>query len=119
MIPFVLVLVAICFSVTGELFLKAGMNQVGILSFSTFGSDLVRTLTNTRVLSGFASIGVGAIFWLAALSRAQLSWAYPLLALGYILILLFSVLILREHVSTIRWIGAVVIVIGVFLVTRS
>ena len=105
-LPFLLVLIAVCFSVTGELFLKAGMNQVGTIHLSSLGSDLWRTITNPRVLTGFVSIGVGAVFWLATISRVQLSWAYPMLSLGYILVLLFSALILREHVSAVRWLGA-------------
>lgn len=119
MIPFALVLIAVCFSVTGELFLKAGMNQVGHINLSSLGSDMLRTVTNTRVLTGFASIGVGAVFWLAAISRVQLSWAYPMLSLGYVLVLLFSVIVLREPVSAVRWLGAGIVCLGVFLITRS
>jgi drug/metabolite transporter (DMT)-like permease len=62
---------------------------------------------------------VGAVFWLAVLSRVNLSWAYPMLSLGYILVLLFSALVLREPVSALRWIGALVVVVGVFLITRT
>ena len=50
--PFILILVSICFAVTGELLLKAGMNDVGELSSSNLGSGLVRCLTNARVVGG-------------------------------------------------------------------
>ena len=119
MTPFLLVIVAICFSVAGELCLKSGMDQIGIFSLANFGPTLRRILTNARILTGFASLGVGAIFWLAVLSRANLSWAYPMLSLGYILVLLFSALILKEPVSAVRWIGALVVVLGVFMITRT
>lgn len=119
MSPFLLVIVAICFSVAGELFLKSGMDQIGVFTFAKFWSTLGRILSNARILTGFASIGIGAIFWLAVLSRVNLSWAYPMLSLGYILVLLFSALILREPVSAVRWIGALVVVAGVFLITRT
>lgn len=117
--PLALVLIAIMFSVTGELFLKAGMNEVGVFSFSNFGPTIVRILSTARIWAGFAFIGVGAIFWLAAISRVNLSWAYPMLSLGYILVLLFSSLVLKEPVNAVRWFGAIVICIGVFLVSRS
>lgn len=119
MSPLLLVIVAVCFSVTGELFLKSGMDQIGVFSLANFWRTLGRILTNARILTGFASIGVGAIFWLAVLSRVNLSWAYPMLSLGYVLVLLFSALVLREPVSTVRWIGAIVVVAGVFLITRT
>lgn len=116
---FLLVLTAVCFSVTGELLLKEGMNRVGILTLSTLGPALGRMLRTWPLYAGLGSVAIGAAFWLAALSRVDLSWAYPLLAIGYVLILLFSTLILREPVSVIRWIGAALIVVGVILVSRS
>ena len=113
------VLIAVCFSVTGELLLKRGMNKVGELAIATLGTALPKMLHTWELFAGFGSIAIGAVFWLAAISRADLSWAYPLLAIGYILVLAFSALFLREHVSLIRWIGVGFIVIGVYLITRS
>jgi drug/metabolite transporter (DMT)-like permease len=116
---FSLVLVAVIFSASGELMLKHGMNQVGVLSLPGFLPTLGRAVRNPFVLGGFASIGTGALFWLAAISRVSLSWAYPMLSMGYIYVLLFSAIILRENVSWIRWLGAIVICLGVFLIWRS
>ena len=119
MIPFLIVLVAVCFSVVGELLLKAGMNEIGVLSLQNFLPTMGRILSHPRILLGFASIGVGAVFWLAALSRVNLSWAYPMLSMGYILVLILSAAFLREEVSAVRWLGAVVVTLGVFLISRS
>ncbi len=119
MIAFISVAIAVCFSVTGELLLKAGMNDVGVLSLHNFFSVVGRMMTHPKILIGFGSIGVGAVFWLAALSRADLSWAYPMLSLGYILVLLFSSIFLHESVGLTRWIGVLIIVVGVILVSRS
>ncbi|MEZ4650552.1 MAG: EamA family transporter [Candidatus Eisenbacteria bacterium] len=119
MIPLVIVFIAVCFSVTGELFLKAGMNDIGAFGFSNLLPTMGKILTHPRILTGFASIGVGAVFWLAALARVELSWAYPMLSLGYILALVLSALFLGESISVVRWIGVLVIVIGVILVSRS
>lgn len=117
--PFVLVLIAVSFSVSGELLLKTGMNQIGVFSFHNLLPTLGRILTHPRILGGFGLFALGALFWLAVLSRVNLSWAYPMLSLGYILVLVFSALILKEHVAPARWLGAVVICLGVYLVSRS
>jgi drug/metabolite transporter (DMT)-like permease len=114
-----LLLVAICLTVTGELLLKHGMNRIGVLNLTALLPTIPKIVRNPFVLGGFAFIGAGAVFWLAVISRVDLSFAYPMLSLGYILVLLFSALILREPVSGIRWLGAVVICIGVYLITRS
>ena len=116
---FVLVFIAVCFSVTGELLLKSGMSQAGVLSLSNLATIVPKMLRLPHLWLGFGAIAVGACFWLAAISRADLSWAYPLLAMGYILALIFAGLVLHEHIPSIRWIGAAVIVIGVYLVSRS
>ena len=117
--PFLIVVTAICFSVTGELLLKSGMNSIGILSLSNFWPTLGKIVTNPRIIGGFGFFGVGAVFWLAAISRVPLSWAYPMLSIGYLLILLFSAVILKEQVAPLRWIGALIICVGIVLVFRS
>ncbi len=115
----ILVFIAVCFSVTGELFLKQGMNLVGVLSLSTLGVTVPKMLRTGYLYVGLGSIAVGAVFWLAAISRVSLSWAYPLLAMGYVLVLLFSRFVLHEQISPVRWAGTLVIVIGVYLISRS
>ena len=117
--PIVLVMVAVCFSVTGELFLKEGMNRVGEFSLSSLLAVIPVLLRTWPLYVGFGSIAFGAVFWLSAISRVDLSLAYPLLASGYILVMIFSALFLNEQVSLIRWAGAVLIVLGVYLVSRS
>lgn len=117
--PFFIVLTAICFSVSGELLLKSGMSSVGILGFSNFWPTLGKVFTNPRILGGFGLAGIGAVFWLAAISRAPLSWAYPMLSIGYLLLLLLSAIVLKEQVTPLRWVGALVICVGIILVFRS
>lgn len=117
--PLILVLVAVCFSVTGELFLKEGMTRVGVIALPTLLPTLGRMLRTWPLYAGMGAVIVGAGFWLTAISRVDLSWAYPLLAVGYVLILLFSAILLREHVSLIRWVGAALIIVGVVLISRS
>ncbi len=119
--PFLLLLVAICFSVTGELMLKTGMNKVGVLSLqpSQIVASLWRTFTNPYVLGGFTLVFTGSIFWLAVISRAPLSWAYPLLSISYILGIALSWLLLGESVTLSHFAGAFMIVAGVFVIYRS
>jgi drug/metabolite transporter (DMT)-like permease len=61
----------------------------------------------------------GSAFWLAVISRVQLSLAYPVLALNYLIIVLESWLILKEDVSWGRIAGVAVIVVGVIVVGLS
>jgi drug/metabolite transporter (DMT)-like permease len=118
---FALLMIAMCLTVTGELLLKTGMNRHGVLevSLSTLIPTATKLLGNPFVVGGFAFVFSGALFWLAVLSRWPLTLAYPLLSISYIIGIIASVVILKERVSLIQVVGVFVIILGVFLVSRS
>jgi drug/metabolite transporter (DMT)-like permease len=80
---------------------------------------MLRAVTSPVVILGFTLFGIGALFWLWVISRAPLSWAYPMLALGYLLVVLESRVILGESVPPQRWLGALIIVLGVIVLYNS
>jgi drug/metabolite transporter (DMT)-like permease len=103
--------------VLGQFLMKSGMNRVG--SIDRFGlASLLRIFSNPLVLLGFASYGVSSVAYLIALSKVNLSMAYPMVGVGYVLVMLVSVVILRETVTPVRWLGALLIVSGVWLMGR-
>ncbi len=117
---FGLLLVAMSLTVTGELLLKSGVNRIGDdlnLSFSTILPAAAKLFTNFFIVGGFAFVFAGALFWLAVLSRWDLSLAYPLLSISYIIGIILSVLILKEKVSLLQVLGVLVIIMGVTLVS--
>lgn len=115
MLVFALLLTAICLTVTGELLLKAGVDRVG--AFSPSIDILVRTFSEWRVVLGFALIFGGSLFWLGVISRTDFSFAYPLLALSYVVSLVPARFVLGEDVTLNRVVGALIIVVGVIVVT--
>ena len=70
------------------------------------------------VLGGFLLYGLGAVVWLAVLSKWDVSKAYPLVGLGFVFTVGIGFLI-GEQVTTPRVIGVLLICSGVFLVGRS
>ena len=116
-----LLIPAILFSTTGELFFKMGMNRVGGFEFkaSALRAVLPRIVFNPLIWIGFIGFGMGAVFWLGALSRAPLSLAYPILALSYFVVVVEAWLFLHERVTWLRMLGVLVIVIGVVIVGTS
>ncbi len=118
MLIYVLLLIAICLTVTGEVLLKLGMNQVraDVGAFAPNLPVLTRTFTEWRVVLGFALIFSGALFWLGVISRADFSFAYPLLALSYIVALLPARLVLQEPITINRVLGAIIVVVGAIVI---
>jgi multidrug transporter EmrE-like cation transporter len=76
-------------------------------------------LTNPWVISAVAVSFVGMLAWLLALTKLELSFAYPLVAFTFPTIVLSSHWIFGELVSPARWTGVFLIVLGVALVARS
>lgn len=115
MMVFGLLLTAICLTVTGELLLKAGMNRVG--EFNASLPVLIKTFTEWRVVLGFVLIFSGSLFWLGVISRVDFSYAYPMLALSYVISLIPARFLLGEEVGWNRVVGALIIVAGVTVIS--
>lgn len=116
-----MILVSVGLAAVAQLTLKHGMNQVrarsGVVELSL--GSLKAVAMTPYVWAGLALFGVSALLWLAVLSRASLSFAYPFAALTYVLILLFDHFVLDEPVSALRWGGVAFIVAGIFLISRT
>lgn len=116
-----LLIPAILLSTTGELFFKMGMNRVGGFEFkpAALRAVLPRVVFNPLIWLGFIGFGLGAVFWLGVLSRVPLSLAYPILALSYFVVVVEAWLFLRERVTWQRFLGVLIIVVGVVIVGTS
>jgi len=104
-----------------QLVLKKGMIDIGQFSFSM--DNLVpigvRVLTSPFVMLGVAFYVVSLVVWLMVLSRVDVSYAYPMLSVGYIVAALAGRYLFQEPLGLVRWAGIAVICLGVFLITRS
>lgn len=113
----VFLLVSIGLNVLGQTVLKSGVDKLGALSFEF--SSILKAFTSFYVLGGLFLYFVSSIFWILALSQKELSYAYPMLSIGYIVIILVSWFLLGENISLIRVIGVIFISVGIFLVYKS
>ena len=118
-----LILTSVVLAGFAQITLKTGVNHV---TDTTGGGELhmnadsLKSLLSSPIIwGGLVLFGLSAIVWLFALSRASLSFAYPFAALSYVLIVLFSVLVLHEDVPVLRWIGVAFIVTGILLVAQT
>ncbi len=115
-----IVLTSICDTIS-QLFLKSTINALrvetdGIKKIIFFIIKLIRA---PRVWISFAFSTLSLIIWLYILSKADLHFAFLVCSMHYIFIAIASGWILKEKVGLNRWIGTILIVIGIFLVTLS
>ncbi|MEZ4867701.1 MAG: hypothetical protein R3C14_40625 [Caldilineaceae bacterium] len=115
-----LIALSIITSVAGQTVIKLGVLEPHAATASGgIVTMIALILRSPLVLLGLALYGVGALAWIAVLSRFNLSLAYPFLALNFVLIALVSQLLLGEAIPMLRWVGIGVICVGVILVGRS
>jgi len=118
---YLLVSICVVLMSVAHILIKKGTLMVG--QFSGNYNDLIpflmKTCTNIYVISAVSAMILVALAWMLAISRAQLSFLYPFMALSYILVVLLSMLVFKEDISITRWVGVTVICAGVFLVSRS
>lgn len=114
-----LVLFAVIAASGGQLMLKHGMQVATARAHSSHGSLAVAAATTPWVLLGLVIFGISAISWLAALSRVPLSLAYPFNALGYLVILTASIIVLHEKANLWTWAGSLLVVSGLIIVVLS
>jgi multidrug transporter EmrE-like cation transporter len=114
-----LVLFAVVTAATGQVMLKHGM-QIASSRAADSGSSLaLRAATTPWVLLGLVVFGISAIAWLTALSKVPLSVAYPFNAVGYLVILLASIIVLHERANVLTWVGSLMVVSGLVLVVLT
>ena len=119
MVNYLILIVSVLLAVAGQLMMKHGMNQFGTFSITQIVFKVIPMLMNPWVFGGFVAFALSSIFWLAVLSRLNLSVVYPMVSLGYVVVAIASVLIFKENISFIRWVGIAVICFGVLLISRA
>ncbi len=120
-ISFSLLMTGVLLNAGAQLLLKAGTNSVGAFEYSSANILPVgwKLATEPHIIGGLACYVVSVVVWIMALSRVEVSVAYPLLSVGYVVNAMAAWYLFGEAVTPLRLAGIGVIIIGVVLVTRS
>lgn len=105
----------------GQLCFKRGVHDIAVTDgqgawarqFALYFNAVARA---PWLWGGIAVYAVELVIWLAILERAPLSLAFPIASLNYCGVMIACHLLLKEHVSRRRWIGAAFITLGVAIV---
>jgi multidrug transporter EmrE-like cation transporter len=117
------ILTGVLLNAFAQLLLKAGASSSGRISFDGGSTALWHTALDIAqrpsILGGLACYAVSVVVWIVALSRVEVSIAYPMLSIGYVVNALLAWWLFGEDVNAQRWLGIGVICVGVVLVARS
>jgi multidrug transporter EmrE-like cation transporter len=116
-----LILSGVLLNAFAQLSLKQGMRQVGHFDFrwENILPIGLGVASNPFVLLGLTFYVISVVVWLLVLSRVDVSFAYPLLSVGYIVTAFAGRYLFHEALGPIRWSGIIVICVGVWLITRT
>jgi multidrug transporter EmrE-like cation transporter len=121
LLSFALVLCGVLLNAAAQLLLKAGTNSVGPFSFTA--ENLVpigiKLASDPYILGGLGCYAVSVVVWIMALSRVEVSLAYPMLSIGYVVNALAAWHLFGEALTAQRLVGIGTIIVGVFMVARS
>ena len=116
----VLLFGTIAASALAQLLIKLGVSRLGTdLSDSGAIRFVFRVLASPAILSGLCLYGISAFLWILILSKVELSYAYPMVAAGYILVALLSWGVFHERMTLTKGGALLVIAVGVVLLGFS
>lgn len=121
MIGFAYIGAAILLTLYGQVVVKWQVNLIGShpTGLSQNFAFLFRMVTNPWVLSGFAAAFGAAMAWMLAVSRLNLSYAYPFMSITFPSILLISYLLFKEPIRPGNVVGVGFIVLGIIIHSRA
>ncbi|MBU2589404.1 MAG: EamA family transporter [Nanoarchaeota archaeon] len=117
----IILFIGILMGVIAQLIMKLGMKRHGKvkLSLKRIHRDILRIYLNVFVFLGVFLYLFAFFIWIFVISKIDLSYAYPLVSVNFVLIALASKIFFKESVSKKRWLSILIILIGVLLVTMS
>jgi multidrug transporter EmrE-like cation transporter len=120
-VSFALLLLGVCLNAAAQLLLKAGTNAVGHFEFSAENIVPVgmKLALEPHILGGLSCYVVSVVVWIMGLSRVDVSVAYPMLSIGYVINAVAAWYLFGESFTAQKLIGIAFIIGGVFLVARN
>ena len=116
-----LLMTGVLLNAGAQLLLKAGTNSVGAFEYSAANIIPIgwKLATEPHIIGGLGCYVISVVVWIMALSRVEVSIAYPLLSVGYVVNAIAAYYLFGEAVTPMRLTGIAIIIVGVWVVARS
>lgn len=107
-------------TVYGQLVLKWRLSLLGQMPAGVSGKAgyFAKALLDPFVLSGFGSAFIASLFWMYAMTKFEVSFAYPFMSLAFIAVLLLSALLFHEALTFGKVLGMCLICLGILASSR-
>lgn len=111
----------ILFTIYGQIVIKWQMAKVGSLPHPVYDRVvlLLSLFLNVWIISAFLSAILAALCWMAAMTKFELSYAYPFMSLSFVIVLILSCTLLHETINLPKIIGLIFIVCGIIISSQG
>jgi len=118
---YIYIIGTIFFTVYGQLVIKWQMGKAAPLPDVLIDKllFLLSMLMNAWIISAFLSAFMAALCWMAAMTRFDLSFAYPFMSLSFVFVLIFSVILYHEPINIPKIIGIMCIMLGILISSQG
>lgn len=111
------------FTVYGQIILKWRIKDLNWALNTTEGSvrmviSYLKFLFDPLIFSGFASAFIASVFWILAMTKFDITYAYPFMSISPALVFLIGVFILNEPFTIGKLVGLVIIIIGICVTVK-
>lgn len=112
-----IILSSVFFNAVAQIFMKLGaQNKESLLET---GEMILFAYLNNYILIGLLFYAISIILWIEALTKVQVSIAYPMLSLGYIFVTIMAYFFFKEEITTIKVIGLTIIILGIVILANA
>jgi len=111
--------ISVLFAALSQIFLKFSLSKIGKISIYEISELPKIMIQNPLLILAIFLLIFASVFWLMALSRANLNLIYPFLSLSYVFVAIFSFILFKETLSFFRIIGIAIVVVGVNFLAKS
>jgi len=114
---YIYIAMTIIFTVYGQLIIKWQVSNAGVLPLSMADKFifLTKLLINPWIISALFAAFIAAMSWMAAMTKFDISHAYPFMSLSFILVLILSGVFFNEPINIFKVVGLTLIVIGIIV----
>ena len=121
MIGYLYITLTVLLTVYGQLVIKWQVGQAGALPDNIGGKIgfLLHICLNPWVVSGFAAAFVAALCWIAAMTKMELSHAYPFVGTTFVFVLIGSGVFFGEALTPLKIAGTALIVLGIIVASQG
>ena len=116
-----LILLGVFLNAVAQLLLKQGMLRIGSLAMdvAALSAAVPKLAANPFIWAGLLSYVVSVAVWLVVLSRVDVSYAYPMVGLGYVFAAAVAWGVFHENITPMRLLGTLVVCAGIYIIART